>query len=314
MQVQNLSCCRSTWKGDPCTLFVENRLEYFLWLWWKEYSDALRHQTVPLRPSSLWPGLWHPKWSQLWILDWTLAAISDRCYEVMQDDASESGFTFNILRPEEYSSHYFSSQGHTWSLQCQSQYRNHFMPSGCRETVRRRFTVHIASGEFVSPIFNTFSSTSGVQAAATLGVWPGLASVSETETLFAACDSVSLWGIRFLFNLRHYIFGVSTSVHPLRQTAHESSNRHLKLSSWQDKWGKEEAPIVDWDEVKQASRDQIVRVFQTQKTSLFIKLQAFGMWKNFVPYNPFQYMGGMFAVMKEATQFLFFKPQLQQNM
>eukprot|EP00434_Breviolum_minutum_P021375 symbB.v1.2.018862.t1/scaffold1520.1/size114066/8 len=45
-----------------------------------------------------------------------------------------------------------------------------------------------------------------------------------------------------------------------------------------DKWGKDEAPIVDWDEVK----------------------QAFAVWKGFVPYNPFQYMGGVFSVMKEA--------------
>eukprot|EP00438_Fugacium_kawagutii_P012042 Skav218184 [mRNA] locus=scaffold5213:224637:229939:- [translate_table: standard] len=59
-----------------------------------------------------------------------------------------------------------------------------------------------------------------------------------------------------------------------------------------DKWGKEEAPIVDWDEVK----------------------QAFGMWKNFAPYNPFQYMGGMFAVMKEATQMFFSETAAAQNM
>jgi len=29
-------------------------------------------------------------------------------------------------------------------------------------------------------------------------------------------------------------------------------------------------------------------------------VQAFGMWKSFVPYNPFQYLGGFAAVMKEV--------------
>lgn len=29
-------------------------------------------------------------------------------------------------------------------------------------------------------------------------------------------------------------------------------------------------------------------------------MQAFAVWKGFVPYNPFQYMGGVFSVMKEV--------------
>lgn len=60
-----------------------------------------------------------------------------------------------------------------------------------------------------------------------------------------------------------------------------TGNSYLWGVTWTgkcDKWGKDEAPIVDWDEVK---------------TSM-----AF--WKNVVPYNPFQYMGGIFSVMKEA--------------
>ncbi|CAL1174025.1 unnamed protein product [Cladocopium goreaui] len=73
-------------------------------------------------------------------------------------------------------------------------------------------------------------------------------------------------------------------ISPVKEVAtkYEGGNSYAWGVTWPgkcDKWGKDEAPIVDWDEVK----------------------QAFGMWKSFVPYNPFQYLGGFAAVMKEVA-------------
>ena len=73
-----------------------------------------------------------------------------------------------------------------------------------------------------------------------------------------------------------------------------------------DKWGKDEAPIVDWDEVKEAwALDRckwwhLRELVHTDCPPETCGAQAFSMWKNFKPYNPFQYLGGFAAVMKEA--------------